>query len=62
MEEDFQTRRQQFIDGYKELIERTKCDTLPHPVYLPDPSGNWNVKIQNEIVDLTERPIPSPFQ
>lgn len=58
--EDFPKRREDFIRGYGELVEKHQCDFMTQPTWVPNEKGTWETVIANEVVDkrfLVKSPV-----
>lgn len=60
-EKDFDSRKTEFLEKYKTLIDEMKVDILSVPTYTPTQNGTWELRIVSQIVDTTDQSVPSPF-
>lgn len=50
-----------FVTGYKELVEKHQVDFAQYPVYTPDGNGGFRTVIQNTPVSTKSQPVKSPI-
>jgi hypothetical protein len=51
----FEDRRDAFIKDYGELVKKYQVDLATFPVFMPNKEGSFDVKIQNTVVDISEK-------
>lgn len=62
MENDFISRRDEFLLEYKKLIDKFECDFISYPQYVPNKTGTYDLRIVNDILDKKEKGVVSPFK
>lgn len=50
-----------FYTEYEELTKKHGIDFANYPVFVPDGSGGFKVIVQSTPVDISARPVKSPF-
>ena len=64
--EPFEKRKEKFMEwlstGYKAKMEELGCDMMSVPLYVPDGQGGFKTVVDTSVVDVSSRPIKSPFQ
>lgn len=62
MDKDFDTRKTEFLEKYKALIDEYHVDFLSIPKYVPGTDGrSWGLILDTQIMDTTDSPVKSPF-
>ena len=56
---EWDTRRAQFLEEYKALIDKHFVDFFSYPVFMPNKEGAFEVRIQTEIADRKNMGVPS---
>lgn len=62
--DDFNRRKEEFLEGYGKLVEEFRCDFLTRPMFAPsnDASRSWQFVFDTQVVDTTNMSVPSPLQ
>ena len=58
----FEDRKKEFMERYGALVEELKCDVGSAPQWIPIGGGAFTLVIAKDVMDMTEVPVPSPFQ
>lgn len=61
MEQDFETRKKEFLEGFGKLREEYQCDFFSVPSYVPSQEGFWQLVVQPQVADLKQMLTPSPI-
>lgn len=59
--EDFESRKKDFLERYKALVDELKCDVGTAPQYFAIGGGAFGTTMMKEVMDLKDQPTPSPF-
>lgn len=59
--EPFETRKEQFLKRYGELVNELKVDVASAPQYFPMGGGAFGTMLMKDFVDMENQPVPSPF-
>lgn len=50
-----------FIKEYGALVQKHKVDFVAYPMYVPNETGSWELKIQNQPIYTGDQPVKSPL-
>ena len=50
-----------FLEEYGVLVEKHKIDFASYPMWVPNKEGHWTMVVKTEPVDISNRPVKTPF-
>ncbi len=59
--QEFEGRKKEFLDKYKELIDTYMVDFISYPVFMPTKERDFRILIQTEVLDKKYALVPSDF-
>ncbi len=58
---DFEQRKTEFLKRYEALTKELQCDVASAPQYFAIGGGAFGTTLVRDVVDLTKKPVKSPF-